>query len=68
MAQSLESNLLVIAEGRNSNLSPIHSTQKISLKIMSRLLKHFLVEIPELNRTEAIQVFHEKEIFAINAI
>ena len=32
---------------------------------MSRLLKHFLVEIPELNRKEAIQVFHEKEIFAL---
>jgi 2-octaprenylphenol hydroxylase len=60
----LESNLLVIAEGRNSNLAQSIASENFS-KDYEQVAKTFLVEIPELNRKEAIQVFHEKEIFAL---
>ena len=61
---NLESNLLVIAEGRNSNLAQSIASENFS-KDYEQIAKTFLVEIPELNSKEAIQVFHEKEIFAL---
>jgi len=60
----LETNLLVIAEGRNSTLAKSIASENFS-KDYEQVAKTFLVEIPELNAEEAIQVFHEKEIFAL---
>ena len=60
----LETNLLVIAEGRNSTLAQSIASENFS-KDYEQVAKTFLVEIPELNAEEAIQVFHEKEIFAL---
>jgi len=60
----LETNLLVIAEGRNSNLAKSIASETFS-KDYDQIAKTFLVEIPELNAEEAVQVFHEKEIFAL---
>ena len=61
---TLESDLLVIAEGRNSNLAKSIALENFS-KDYEQVAKTFIVEIPELNPDEAIQVFHEKEIFAL---
>ena len=61
---TLETNLLVIAEGRNSTLAQSIASENFS-KDYEQVAKTFLVEIPELNTEEAIQVFHEKEIFAL---
>ena len=61
---TLESNLLVIAEGRNSTLAKSIASENFS-KDYEQTAKTFLVEIPELNAEEAIQVFYEKEIFAL---
>ena len=61
---TLETNLLVIAEGRNSTLAQSIASENFS-KDYEQVAKTFLVEIPELNAEEAIQVFHEKEIFAL---
>ena len=61
---TLEPNLLVIAEGRNSTLAKSIASENFS-KDYEQVAKTFLVEIPELNAEEAIQVFHEKEIFAL---
>ena len=61
---TLETNLLVIAEGRNSTLAKSIASENFS-KDYEQVAKTFLVEIPELNAHEAIQVFHEKEIFAL---
>ena len=61
---TLESDLLVIAEGRNSTLAKSIASENFS-KDYEQVAKTFLVEIPELNPDEAIQVFHEKEIFAL---
>ena len=61
---TLETNLLVIAEGRNSTLAQSIASENFS-KDYEQVAKSFLVEIPELNAEEAIQVFHEKEIFAL---
>ncbi len=61
---TLETNLLVIAEGRNSTLAKSIALENFS-KDYEQVAKTFLVEIPELNAEEAIQVFHEKEIFAL---
>ena len=61
---TLESNLLVIAEGRNSTLVKSIASENFS-KDYEQVAKTFLVEIPELNAEEAIQVFYEKEIFAL---
>ena len=61
---TLESNLLVIAEGRNSTLAKSIASENFS-KDYEQVAKTFLVEIPELNAEEAIQVFYEKEIFAL---
>ena len=61
---TLETNLLVIAEGRNSTLAQSIASENFS-KDYEQVAKTFLVEIPELNAQEAIQVFHEKEIFAL---
>ena len=61
---TIETNLLVIAEGRNSTLAQSIASENFS-KDYEQVAKTFLVEIPELNTEEAIQVFHEKEIFAL---
>ena len=61
---TLETNLLVIAEGRNSNLAKSIASENFS-KDYEQVAQTFLVEIPELNSDEAVQVFHEKEIFAL---
>ena len=61
---TLETNLLVIAEGRNSNLAKSIALENFS-KDYEQVAKTFLVEVPELNSHEAVQVFHEKEIFAL---
>ena len=61
---TIETNLLVIAEGRNSTLANSIASENFS-KDYEQVAKTFLVEIPELNAEEAIQVFHEKEIFAL---
>ena len=61
---TLRSNLLVIAEGRNSTLAKSIASENFS-KDYEQTAKTFLVEIPELNAEEAIQVFYEKEIFAL---
>ena len=61
---TLESDLLVIAEGRNSTLAKSIASENFS-KDYEQVAKTFLVEILELNAEEAIQVFHEKEIFAL---
>ena len=61
---TIETNLLVIAEGRNSTLAQSIASENFS-KDYEQVAKTFLVEIPELNAEEAIQVFHEKEIFAL---
>ena len=61
---TLETNLLVIAEGRNSNLAKSIASENFS-KDYEQVAKTFLVEVPELNSDEAVQVFHEKEIFAL---
>jgi len=61
---TIESDLLVIAEGRNSTLAKSIASENFS-KDYEQVAKTFLVEIPELNPDEAIQVFHEKEIFAL---
>ena len=61
---TLETNLLVIAEGRNSTLAQSIASENFS-KDYEQVAKTFLVEIPELNAEEAIQVFHEKEMFAL---
>jgi 2-octaprenylphenol hydroxylase len=61
---TLDSNLLVIAEGRNSKLAKSIASENFS-KDYEQIAKTFLVEIPELNIEEATQVFHEKEIFAL---
>lgn len=61
---TLETNLLVVAEGRNSTLAKSIASENFS-KDYEQVAKTFLVEIPELNAQEAIQVFHEKEIFAL---
>ena len=61
---TLDSNLLVIAEGRNSKLAKSIASENFS-KDYEQVAKTFLVEIPELNIEEATQVFHEKEIFAL---
>ena len=61
---TIESDLLVIAEGRNSTLAKSIASENFS-KDYEQVAKTFLVEIPQLNPDEAIQVFHEKEIFAL---
>ncbi|MDB3950078.1 FAD-dependent monooxygenase [Gammaproteobacteria bacterium] len=61
---TLETNLLVIAEGRNSNLAKSIASENFS-KDYEQVAKTFLVEAQELISDEAVQVFHEKEIFAL---
>jgi 2-octaprenylphenol hydroxylase len=61
---TIESDLLVIAEGRNSTLAKSIASENFS-KDYEQVAKTFLVKIPELNPDEAIQVFYEKEIFAL---
>jgi 2-octaprenylphenol hydroxylase len=53
-----------LPEGRNSTLAKSIASENFS-KDYEQVAKTFLVEIPELNPDEAIQVFHEKEIFAL---
>ena len=54
---TLESDLLVIAEGRNSTLAKSIASENFS-KDYEQVAKTFLVEIPALDSEEAIQVFH----------
>ena len=60
----LESNLLVIAEGRNSTFAKSIGAETFK-KDYQQIAKTFLVEIPECKDEEAIQIFYEKEIFAL---
>ena len=61
---TLESNLLVIAEGRNSTFAKSIGSETFK-KDYQQIAQTFLVEIPEYKNEEAIQVFYEKEIFAL---
>jgi len=61
---TLESNLLVIAEGRNSTFAKSIGAETFK-KDYQQIAQTFLVEIPECKNEEAIQVFYEKEIFAL---
>lgn len=61
---NLETDLLVIAEGRNSTLAKSIGSENFS-KDYQQTAQTFLVEISELNTEEAIQIFYEKEIFAL---
>ena len=60
----LEADLLVIAEGRNSTLAKSIGSENFR-KDYQQTAQTFLVEISELNTEEAIQIFYEKEIFAL---
>ena len=60
----LETDLLVIAEGRNSTLAKSIGSENFR-KDYQQTAQTFLVEISELNTEEAIQIFYEKEIFAL---
>ena len=60
----LEADLLVIAEGRNSTLAKSIGSENFR-KEYQQTAQTFLVEISELNTEEAIQIFYEKEIFAL---
>jgi len=60
----LNASLLVIAEGRNSKLAECMSPDKTQTDY-DQIAKTFLVRIPKLKIDQAIQVFHEKEIFAL---
>ena len=60
----LKADLLVIAEGRNSELAQSIGSESFD-KDYQQIAQTFFVDVPELNTTEAIQIFHEKEIFAL---
>ena len=60
----LEASLLVIAEGRNSKLAELMSSQKTQ-KNYHQIARTFLVQVPDLEMDQAIQIFYEKEIFAL---
>ena len=60
----LEASLLVIAEGRNSKLAEMVSSVNLK-KTYQQIARTFIVEIPELESDRAIQIFYEKEIFAL---
>lgn len=60
----LDASLLVIAEGRNSKLADLMSPDRTQIDY-DQIAKTFLVRIPGLNTDKAIQVFYEKEIFAL---
>jgi 2-octaprenylphenol hydroxylase len=60
----LEASLLVVAEGRNSKLAELISPDKTQTDYQ-QIARTFLVHIPELENDKAIQVFYEKEIFAL---
>jgi len=56
--------LLVAAEGRNSKIAKQISNNGFT-KNYHQVAHTFLVDIPDLDSNTAIQVFHEKEIFAL---
>jgi len=60
----LETDLLVIAEGRNSTLAKSIGSENFT-KDYQQIAQTFLIDIPGLKTEEAIQIFHEKEIFAL---
>ena len=60
----LDAELLVIAEGRNSALAKSVASENFS-RDYQQIAKTFLVEIPDISRDKAIQVFYEQEIFAL---
>jgi 2-octaprenylphenol hydroxylase len=61
---NLETDLLVIAEGRNSTLAKSIGSENFT-KDYQQIAQTFLIDIPGLKTEEAIQIFHEKEIFAL---
>ncbi|MBD62839.1 MAG: hypothetical protein CMD68_02020, partial [Gammaproteobacteria bacterium] len=62
--KNLETNLLVIAEGRDSTLARSIGSE-VFARDYGQIAHTFLVEASELNINEAIQVFYDKEIFAL---
>jgi|TARA_B110000305_G_scaffold221831_1_gene264927 2-octaprenylphenol hydroxylase len=60
----LEASLLVVAEGRNSKLADLIAPQKTQ-KNYNQIARTFLVQIHKFTPDQAIQVFHEQEIFAL---
>ena len=60
----LETDLLVIAEGRNSALAKSIGSESFT-KDYQQIAQTFHVDIPGLKIEEAIQIFYEKEIFAL---
>ena len=60
----LDTDLLVIAEGRNSTLAKSVASENFS-RDYQQIAKTFLVEIPDISGDKAIQVFYEQEIFAL---
>ena len=60
----LEASLLVIAEGRNSKLAELISPQK-NQKNYHQIARTFLAQIPGLETDQAVQIFYEREIFAL---
>jgi len=61
---NLETDLLVIAEGRNSTLAKSIGSESFT-KDYQQIAQTFHVDIPGLKAEEAIQIFYEKEIFAL---
>jgi len=61
---NLETDLLVIAEGRNSTLAKSIGSENFT-KDYQQIAQTFHVDIPGLKTEEAIQIFYEKEIFAL---
>ena len=61
---NLETDLLVIAEGRNSTLAKSIGSESFT-KDYQQIAQTFHVDIPGLKTEEAIQIFYEKEIFAL---
>jgi 2-octaprenylphenol hydroxylase len=61
---NLETNLLVIAEGRNSTLAKSIGSENFT-KDYQQIAQTFHADIPGLKVEEAIQIFYEKEIFAL---
>tara|TARA_B100000287_G_scaffold142314_1_gene134063 strand:- start:1725 stop:2873 length:1149 start_codon:yes stop_codon:yes gene_type:complete len=60
----IDTNLLVIAEGRNSTLAKSIGSKNFS-KDYQQIAQTFIVEAPKIKAEEAIQIFYEKEIFAL---
>jgi 2-octaprenylphenol hydroxylase len=61
---NLETDLLVIAEGRHSTLAKSIGSENFA-KDYQQIAQTFHVDTPGLKTEEAIQIFYEKEIFAL---